>query len=654
MAGLIPQGFIDDLLSRADLVDVVDRRVTLKKTGKNYSACCPFHKEKTPSFSVQPERQFYYCFGCGAGGNAIGFIMNFDQVDFPQAVESLAKDNGMEVPREESAAATRRQSQNAKLLASLEQASDFYQYQLRHHEQRKSAVDYLQTRGVSGEIARDFCLGYAPPGWDNLLSAIASDAAAQNSLLNAGLVIEKEAHNASDIEQSGNKESRYYDRFRHRIIFPIRDSRGRTIAFGGRVLGDDKPKYLNSPETPVFHKGAELYGLYEAKKSNNKIKRILIVEGYMDVIALAQMGIRNSVATLGTATSAQHLTRLFRLVPEIVFCFDGDDAGRTAAWRALEASLPEMEDGRQVKFLFLPEGEDPDTLVRKIGAEKFYTSIDQATPLEQFFFDKLSQGLDIKTIEGRARLSNLAKPLISRFPRGVYGQLMLNRLSETLGVARESLEKLLEAKSKNTPENSTASPFPSALNAPPYMGAAKSEFRQHKSPVISSAGNLAVYRKPAAVKAIELLLQNPEMAHSVTRDLSILQSAGDQGRQLLLSLIKLVQQDPDTDTPTLLGYCSGSSFGNLITSLKSENITPVEGREQEFLQILDNILSDIEAKLEQQRLHEALKSRFSTSSPEIPNPDSEYGEPDAPSSNASANDSEPRCQDPEDSTLPSP
>ncbi len=627
MAGLIPQEFIDDLLGRADIVDVVDKRVTLKKTGKNYTACCPFHQEKTPSFSVQPERQFYYCFGCGEGGNALGFIMNFDQVDFPQAVESLARDNGMEVPREESATAIRKQSENTKLLAALESASKFYQYQLRHHEQREPAVKYLQARGVSGEIARDFCLGYAPPGWNNLVNAIANTVDEQKSLLLAGLVIEKEAQSSNEGE-TAKRENRYYDRFRQRIVFPIRDSRGRTIAFGGRVAGDEKPKYLNSPETAVFHKGAELYGLYEARKSTTKIKRLLLVEGYMDVIALAQMGIRNSVATLGTATSAKHLTRLFRLVPEVVFCFDGDEAGRNAAWRALEASLPEMEDGRQIKFLFLPEGEDPDTLVRKIGEQKFTALIDQATPLEQFFFDKISQGVNSKTIEGRARLSNLAKPLIAKFPQGVYGQLMLDRLSETLGVASESLHELVESQQARGAVDSGASRWDSA-DAAPYSSDANRASKPWSSRAKTSSSNLAVYRKPAAVKAIELLLRNPEIALAITQDLSPLHSAGDEGRQLLLSLIEMVKRDPDnSDTPTLLGYCCGSSFGNQVTRLKSENITPVEGLEQEFLQILGKILSDIAVRLEQQRLEEMLKSRFSTAQSPMPLPDSHAGNND--------------------------
>jgi DNA primase len=333
----------------------------------------------------------------------------------------------------------------------------------------------------------------------------------------------------------------------------------------------------------------------------------------MDVIALTQMGIRNSVATLGTATNANHLTRLFRLVPEVVFCFDGDNAGRTAAWRALEASLGEMQDGRQVKFLFLPEGEDPDTLVRKIGEEQFNSLIENATPLEQFFFDKLSVGLDIKTIEGRARLSNVAKPLIAKFPKGIYGQLMLDKLSQTLGVASESLEKLQQAQPSRGSESSAPSSIAPAADIPSYGNEASRPGNSWKAQPKASGSQLNVYRKPAAVKAIELLLQNPEIALSIEQDLAPLHSAGDEGRQLLLSLIEMVKRDPQTDTPTLLGYCSGSSFGNQITRLKSENITPVEGLEQEFLQILDKILSDVIKRLESQRRREDLNLKFGDS-----------------------------------------
>lgn len=652
MAGLIPQAFIDDLLSRADIVDVIDKKVPLKKTGKNYSACCPFHKEKTPSFSVQPERQFYYCFGCGAGGNALGFVMNYEQMDFPQAVESLARDLGLEVPREESAAATKKQSENAKLFVVLERSNKFYQQQLRQHENRQAAVDYLKARGVSGEIARDFQLGYAPPGWDNLLTDIGSDAGEQHSLFKAGMLIEKggadkrgnnragtergnasaedkdkQAEESSNDTSTGKQTPHYYDRFRHRIIFPIRDSRGRTIAFGGRVLGDDKPKYLNSPETPVFHKGSELYGLYECKKSGAKFKRLLLVEGYMDVIALAQMGIYNAVATLGTATSTRHLTRMFRQVSEIVFCFDGDDAGRTAAWRALETTLPLMEDGRRVKFLFLPEGDDPDTLVREIGEAAFNTRVEQATQLEDFFFNKLSQDLDINSIEGKARLSNLAKPLIAKFPRGIYGQLMLDRLSETLGVSSESLSQLLENKPPTTTESYDGYAPMNQDGPPEYHGSygdsagsgsysndhsgVQSKFRGKSANKAGRGGLLDQYRKPASLKAIELMLHNPEVALSIKQDLTPLRTAEDESRKLLLSLIEMVRADPDTDTYKMLGYCYGTSLGNQLTQLmESEKITPTEGVEQEFNQILDSILSDVTRKLDLLKLKSRLKDQF--------------------------------------------
>ena len=606
MAGLIPQAFIDDLLHRTDIVEVIDKRVSLKKAGKNYTACCPFHAEKTPSFSVQPDRQFYYCFGCGAGGNAVGFVMNFDQVDFPQAVESLARDAGLDVPREESRAASKKQSENSKLLEVLERANKFYRYQIRQHENKQAAVDYLKARGVSGAIAKDFCLGYAPPGWDNLLTALGTDAKEQKALLKAGLVIEKDRQTDGGDEDPAELEAHYYDRFRHRIMFPIRDSRGRTVAFGGRVLGDDKPKYLNSPETAVFHKSAELYGLFEAKQSGTRFSRLLLVEGYMDVIALAQMEIHNAVATLGTATSARHLTRMFRQVEEIVFCFDGDDAGRSAAWRALETTLPHMEDGRQVRFLFLPEGSDPDTHVRRVGKQQFEKEVDEATPLETFFFDKLSQDLDLKSIEGKARLSNLAKPLIRQLPRGVYAQLMLDRLSETLGVSSESLDQLLEAAPPQE-EQSNAPPLP---DSSPFYNSNKRD--RPAGGDRSGVLKLATYRKPAGLKAIELLLRNPEIALSIERDLQPLRSAEDEVRKLLLALIEMVQKDPNTETYTLLGYCYGSSLGNQLPQLlKSEKITPQEGIEEEFHQILDSILSDIVKKLELLQLKDELKSRVS-------------------------------------------
>ncbi|MDD9959478.1 MAG: DNA primase [Gammaproteobacteria bacterium] len=599
MAGLIPQSFIDDLLHRTDIVEVIDKRVALKKQGHNYTACCPFHQEKTPSFSVNQDRQFYYCFGCGVGGNAIGFVMNFDQVEFPQAVDTLAGYAGLEVPREESKAQQRKSSENAKIIEVLELASKFYQFQLRQHEQKATAVSYLKERGVSGEIARDFGLGFAPPGWDNLLRAVGTEEKLQQCLLLAGLIIQRKQDNNGEKEKN-NEERQYYDRFRERIVFPIRDSRGRTIAFGGRVLNDDKPKYLNSPETPVFHKGSELYGLYEAKKSGEKFSKLLLVEGYMDVIALAQMGIRNAVATLGTATSARHLIRMFRQVAEVIFCFDGDEAGNAAAWRALETTLPLMDDGRQVKFLFLPAGADPDSHVRDIGTEKFLQEISQATPLEDFFFEKLSSDLDVNSIEGKARLSNLAKKYIRQIPRGVYAQLMLDRLSQILGVSSESLDQLLSTNIPATEPNLPPAPPPQPSDWSPRRSTSDASMK------------LTVYRKPASLKAIELLLRNPEIALSVKKDLNPLHSAEDEGRKLLLSLIEMVRKDPNTETFTMLGYCYGTSLGGQLTQLlKDEKITPQEGVEEEFLQILDNILSDILKKLDLLKLKDELKSKVS-------------------------------------------
>ena len=638
MAGLIPQSFIDDLLSRADIVDVIDKRVALKKSGKNYSACCPFHNEKSPSFSVQPEKQFYYCFGCGAGGNAIGFIMNFDSVDFPQAVESLARDNGMEVPREESKAATKRRAETADLYTLLEEANSYYQLQLRKHEGRTSAVDYLKKRGVSGAIARDFGIGYAPPGWDNLLKACASTPERESNLLKAGMVIERETGQGSG--QSGGSQFKGYDRFRHRIMFPIRDARGRTIAFGGRVLGDDKPKYLNSPETPVFHKGSELYGLFEARKSTKKLSRLLIVEGYMDVIALAQMDIRYAVATLGTATSGAHLTRLFRIVPEVVFCFDGDKAGRTAAWRALEATLPQMEDGRQVRFLFLPEGEDPDTLVRKVGQAAFETLIDNATPLEQFFFDKLSSELDLDSHQGRGKLRELAQPLITQLPEGVFALLMREQLAQRLGIGVDALNALIE-KVAATESRTQAPPQSyayqgadeSAGQSEPYASFGDSTVNGYSLQKGASSGGQTghrsngqrgwqssprlnpapmIKRAPSSLKAIQLLLGNPEIALDCKSDLAPLMNSSDTTTAVLAKLIEMVHGDPQIDTYALLGYCAGTEFYSELTQLlRQEKITPVEGTGSEFVEIVDRLLQKAEQEQRIARMREELSLKRS-------------------------------------------
>jgi DNA primase len=432
MAGLIPQSFIDDMLDRLDIVDVVDSRVKLRKTGKNFSACCPFHDEKTPSFTVSPEKQFYYCFGCGASGNALGFVMDYERLSFPEAVESLARLTGLDVPREvQTEAQEKREQEKRSIYTLLEKADDFYQQQLRHHPSKHLAVNYLKNRGLNGKTAKLYGVGFAPPGWDNLLKTLAINDEDKHLLIEGGMLIHQE------------QEKKLYDRFRHRIMFPIHDTRGRVIGFGGRVLGDDKPKYLNSPETPVFHKGQELYGLYEARLAYRELPRLLVVEGYMDVVSLAQFGIGYGVATLGTACGPDHLDRAFKYTNEVVFCFDGDKAGRSAAQRALEASLDTMTDGRTVKFLFLPEGEDPDTLVRQIGPDKFERMIELAVPFEDYLFDAVAEGLNIRTMEGRATFSKRAAPLLERLPKGVFRELMFESLATRTGLNRNILQELI-------------------------------------------------------------------------------------------------------------------------------------------------------------------------------------------------------------------
>ena len=601
MAGLIPQSFIDNLLNRTDIVDVVDKRVPLKKQGNNYTACCPFHQEKTPSFSVNQERQFYYCFGCGAGGNAIGFVMNFDKSDFPVAVETLAKDVGLEVPREESQRQIKQNRQHMSLYDVLSSTSAFFQLQLRKHPQKETAVQYLKSRGLTGNVAASFAIGFAPPGWDNLLKEFGPSPESQKLLLDAGLTIERSKDKPSKKAQNRINEYDYYDRFRNRIIFPIRDSRGRTIAFGGRVLGEEKPKYLNSPETAVFQKSSELYGLYELKKSGEKFSKIILVEGYMDVIALSQMGIKNSVATLGTATNSRHLGKIFKQVPELIFCFDGDDAGEKAAWRALETALPHMQDGRQVKFLFLPNGEDPDTYVRTIGKRQFLIEVSSAKPLEDFLFEHLSADLDTTTGEGKARLSNLAKSHLSKIPDGIYSRLMLEKLAGLVGLPAESIAKLYSKSASSHPSDNIASDgiVSSTSVAGDFLKAGSQSKRED-----------SFYQKPASIKAIELLLQKPEIALSLTKDLNVLHSAEDEGRKLLISLIEMIQKDPKTDIFTMLGYCYGSNLGNQFTQIFSdEKITPKEGLQGEFIQIIDNILSDMRRKLDLAKLKTELRAK---------------------------------------------
>jgi DNA primase len=404
MSGRIPSSFIDDLIARSDIVDIVDSRVKLKKAGRNYQACCPFHNEKTPSFSVSQEKQFYYCFGCGAKGNAISFIMEYERLDFVEAVEDLAKQYGLDVPREKGGTPLKSQeerNEREKDYVLMGQIARYFEYQLKHHKNSLHIIEYLKNRGLNGEIVKHWGIGYAPQEWDGVLAKFGNDTAAVERLLALKLVNE-------------NDNKRRYDFFRHRVMFPIHDKRGRVVAFGGRIIDDDGPKYLNSPETRIFHKGYELYGLYQSRQANRKLARLLVVEGYMDVVALSQFGIDYSVAALGTATTPDHIQALFKSSAEVVCCYDGDRAGRDAAWRALENALAFLQDGKVMKFLFLPDGEDPDSMIRKIGKEAFETLIREAKPLSGFFFDILLKKYSIASIEAKAALKAEAVPLIQQ------------------------------------------------------------------------------------------------------------------------------------------------------------------------------------------------------------------------------------------------
>ncbi|MFG0585797.1 DNA primase [Pseudomonas sp. zjy_9] len=640
MAGLIPQSFIDDLLNRTDIVDVVSSRIQLKKTGKNYSACCPFHKEKTPSFTVSPDKQFYYCFGCGAGGNALGFVMDHDQLEFPQAIEELAKRAGMDVPREESGRGHKpRQPVDSPLYPLLNAAAEHYRQALKSHPQRKYAVEYLKGRGLTGEIARDFGLGFAPPGWDNLLKQLGGDALQQKVMIDAGLLIE----NAEN--------GRRYDRFRDRIMFPIRDSRGRVIAFGGRVLGDDKPKYLNSPETPVFHKGQELYGLYEARKHNRDLDEIMVVEGYMDVIALAQQGLRNAVATLGTATSEEHLKRLFRIVPSVLFCFDGDAAGRNAAWRALESTLSSLQDGRRARFLFLPDGEDPDTLVRAEGTDAFRARINQhAQPLADYFFQQLSEEADPRSLEGKAHLVTLAAPLIDKIPGNNLRALMRQRLSEITGLSGEALSQV--ASSPRSPAPSPASPPPGS-DYPDYGDIPDSAYydslpdvggyeqpappqqqyyersneggkgnwkkdggkwnKKGKGDFAPRAPRTAVSVESPHLIALRTLLHHPQLAQKV-EDVSHFADEDDTYAQLLVALVGALQKTPNLRSLQLIARWHGTEQGRLLRALaEKEWLIKGDNLEQQFFDTITTLAHN----QSQRRREKALRSIMQKSPSEL-------------------------------------
>lgn len=442
MAGQIPRQFIDDLLARTDIVELIDKRVPLKKAGsRNYTACCPFHNEKSPSFSVSPDKQFYHCFGCGAHGNAITFMMEFEQLEFVEAIEELAKDLHLEVPREKGAQSNRPAPQ-ADDYSLMQQAADFYQRQLQQHSKAPEVQQYLVRRGLQAQTIADFQLGYAPESWDAVLKALGAQ---QNKALREQLLELKLI--------SRNDNGREFDFFRDRLMFPIRDKRGRVIAFGGRVLGDGQPKYLNSPETRLFHKGRELYGLYEARQQPGHLTRLLVVEGYMDVVALAEHDIRFAVACLGTATTSDHMHTLFRYAPQIICCYDGDRAGRDAAWRALQSALPQLKDGVELNFVFLPDGEDPDSLVQKEGKAAFLQRLEHAKPLSQYLFEHLLNEYDAASDAGKSALANKGAELIKLIPGSFYQEQLTEKLNNLLGRQTQRLKTAITRPSARVASN---------------------------------------------------------------------------------------------------------------------------------------------------------------------------------------------------------
>ncbi len=561
MAGRIPSQFIDELLSRVDIVDVVDSRVALKKAGREYQACCPFHNEKTPSFTVSPGKQFYHCFGCGAHGSAISFLMEYEHLEFVDAIEELASMAGLTVPRE---AALPHHQESRSLFELMEQVAKFYKDQLRQHDKAEQAIAYLKQRGLSGEIAATFGIGYAPPGWDNVLKHFTAKGISEKQLLDGGLLIEK---------QNGG----YYDRFRDRIMFPINDRRGRVIGFGGRALGDETPKYLNSPETELFHKGRELYGLYEARKHCKTLERLIVVEGYMDVVSLSQYGVKNVVATLGTATTAEHLDKLFRIVPEVIFCFDGDRAGRQAAWRAVETALPHMREGRQIKFIFLPEGEDPDTIVRQEGEAGFLGRLKNAEAFSNFFYQSLSNNVELNTLDGRSFLVEKARPYLARLPDGVFQHMMVNKLAEISHVDSDKLSTLIYSASK------------------PIL-------KKQKDSVKPSGG-------PSPVRQlIRLLLEKPELSEKVNvRDFEGLELPGVP---LFIELVETIRLNPHMNYAGILERWRGTENGKHLAKLAQQSISlDDEGIQSEFFDVLQWLVKQQRSQRAEQLL---AKSKLGT------------------------------------------
>lgn len=545
MKGTIPRSFIDDLIARTDIVEVINSRVKLKKAGRDYQACCPFHHEKTPSFSVSQSKQFYHCFGCGVHGNVITFLMDYDKLEFPEAIEELAAMHGLEVPRENVIQRDGKPQANFKtkrnLYELMEAVAKFYQQNLSHQIEPQS---YLQQRGVSPEIIERFEIGFAPNTFDATLRTFGKSQEDVQKLLDTGVLTK-------------NDSGRIYDKFRNRVMFPIRDKRGRVIAFGGRVLPNDEQgaKYMNSPETVIYHKGSELYGLYQALKVNETPDYLFVVEGYMDVVALAQFGVDNAVASLGTATTGEQIQQMFRCTEQIVCCYDGDRAGRDAAWRALENALPYLQDGRQLKFIFLPDGEDPDTFVRSQGKAGFEQYVAQnAKPLSDFLFDNLLADVDLSSKEGKSKLAALTVPLINRIPGEMLRVYLRNILGQKLGILDPTqIEALLPTKK-----------------------------------VADKPLHQAVKMKRTPMRLlIALLIQNPYLVKFVP-DVTALATLKDPGFALLTDIVATCQQNAGISMGGLLEHYRDDPQYKIVEALANwDHLELPENIERTFIDTLD-------------------------------------------------------------------
>jgi DNA primase len=557
MAGLIPRQFIDDLLARTDIVDLIDKHVPLKKAGKNYQACCPFHTEKSPSFTVSDDKQFYHCFGCGAHGNAISFIMEYERLDFIDAIEELASQLNLEVPREENkqTPAQKQQQQLASLQKQddyqlMEKISRFYQQQLKVSPDKDMVISYLKNRGLTGQIVKTFGIGYIDDSWDGVMKVFAKNQSLTKQLVDLGMAIKGE-------------KQRPYDRFRGRIMFPIRDKRGRVIGFGGRIINDGTPKYLNSPETRIYHKGQELYGLYEAKQANKNLTRLVVVEGYMDVVALAQHGVNYAVASLGTATTEEQLQTLFRTVKEVICCYDGDRAGRDAAWRAMDNALPLIRDGYTLKFVFLPDGEDPDSLIRAQGKAAFETLLSQAKPLSKFLFEHLLAQVDINSLEGKASLIDLFQPYLKKLPESVLKTAILTELANNFGTGNEQQLAKLSQASKHA-----------------------NKFTKIK-----------IDTKITPVRmAIALLLEQPQLANEINSP-AALAKIEVKGVSLLVELLELCKANPNINSAQILEHYRDTEKGRQLAKLLCwQHYVDKDAAKEVFLDSLEKIFADFVKK----------------------------------------------------------